>query len=182
MTMSGFGGSSAEASFSPDVATVGEARRFVSDTLSAWDADGMSWTAMLLVTELATNAVLHASTPYDVSLERRGDGTLRLGVTDGSVRKPRARDYAVDATTGRGLGLVGSLAIAWGTSALPSGKTVWCDIAPEAPDGMSAEPDLDAFLLDDDLDMVTPASESSARGADAQMSWARVTWTSLWAA
>jgi anti-sigma regulatory factor (Ser/Thr protein kinase) len=176
MTMSGFGGSSAEASFQPDVSTVGEARRFVSDTLSAWDADDLSWTAMLLVTELATNAVLHASTPYDVSLERRGDGTLRLGVTDGSVRKPRARDYAVDATTGRGLGLVGSLAIAWGTSALANGKTVWCDIAPDPSDEMSAEPDLDAFLLDDDLDMATPSAREPGRSPDARMSWARMSW------
>jgi anti-sigma regulatory factor (Ser/Thr protein kinase) len=176
MTRSGFGGNSAEASFRPDVATVGEARRFVSDILSAWDADALSWTAMLLVTELATNAVLHASTPYDVTLERRGDGTLRLGVTDGSVRKPRARDYAVDATTGRGLGLVESLALAWGTSSLDNGKTVWCDIAPDPTDELSAEPDLDAFLLDDDLDTATPSAPQSGRNADARMSWARVSW------
>ena len=172
-TMGSGRASGAEASFSADVATIGEARRFVADTLSAWDADDLSWTAMLLVTELATNAVLHAATPYDVSLEQRGDGTLRLGVTDGSVRKPRARDYAVDATTGRGLGLVGSLAIAWGTSARDDGKTVWCDIAPDSPDSLSEEPDLDAFLLDDDLDIAAPAASESGSGADAQMSWAR---------
>lgn len=174
MTVSGFGGYRAEASFAPDVATVGDARRFVSDTLSGWDADGLSWTAMLLVTELATNAVLHASTTYDVSLEQRGDGSLRLGVTDGSVRKPRARDYGADATTGRGLGLVGSLAMAWGTSALTNGKTVWCEIAADS-DETSAEPDLDAFLLDDDLDLAAPVAESSG-GIEAQMSWALAGW------
>lgn len=165
-------GSGAEASFAPDVASVGDARRFVSDTLSAWNADDLSWTAMLLVTELATNAVLHASTPYDVTLEHRTDGTLRIGVSDGSVRKPRARDYAVDATTGRGLGLVGSLALAWGTSTRADGKTVWCDVAPDPSEGMSVEPDLDAFLLDDDLDMATP-SDPSVGGIDARMTWAR---------
>jgi anti-sigma regulatory factor (Ser/Thr protein kinase) len=167
----GSGRSGAEASFAPDVATVGEARRFVSDTLAAWDADDLSWTAMLLVTELATNAVLHAMTSYDVTLEQRADGTLRIGVSDGSPRKPRARDYAVDATTGRGLGLVGSLAIAWGTSARDNGKTVWCDVAPEPSEELSIEPDLDAFLLDDDLDMVTPAPDNG-NGVHARMSWA----------
>lgn len=172
MTKLGSGRSGAEASFTPDVASVGDARRFVSDTLSAWDADDLSWTAMLLVTELATNAVLHASTPYDVTLEHRTDGTLRIGVSDGSVRKPRARDYAVDATTGRGLGLVGSLAIAWGTSTRPDGKTVWCDVAPDPPEGMSAEPDLDAFLLDDDLDLAAPVADNG-NGVDARMTWAR---------
>lgn len=170
MSTTGSGRSTAEASFAPDVSTVGDARRFVSDTLSAWDADDLSWTAMLLVTELATNAVLHAMTSYAVTLERRGDGTLRIGVSDGSARKPRAREYAVDATTGRGLGLVGSLATAWGTSVLSEGKTVWCDIAPESPDALSIEPDLDAFLLDDDLDIASPAADGG-NGAEARVSW-----------
>ena len=171
MSTFGSGRTGAEASFAPDVSSVGDARRFVADTLAAWDADDLSWTAMLLVTELATNAVLHAMTSYDVTLEHRHDGTLRLGVTDGSPRKPRPRDYALDATTGRGLGLVGSLAMAWGTSARPDGKTVWCDVAPDPSEGMSAEPDLDAFLLDDDLDIATPAERGN--GVDALMSWAR---------
>jgi hypothetical protein len=127
--------------------------------------------------------VLHAATSYDVTLEQRTDGTLRIGVSDGSVRKPRARDYAVDATTGRGLGLVGSLAIAWGTSALPSGKTVWCDIAPDPSDELSSEPDLDAFLLDDDLDLTTPSAREPGRSPDARMSWARAARAQMsWAA
>ena len=173
MSALGSGRTSAEASFAADVASVGEARRFVGDTLSSWDADDLSWTAMLLVTELATNAVLHASTPYAVTLERRTDGTVRIGVADGSVRKPRPRDYAVDATTGRGLGLVGSLAAAWGTSARQDGKTVWCDLAPEPSKDVSPEPDLDAFLLDDDLDMLGAPAVDHSGGADARMSWAR---------
>jgi len=172
MTDMNHGGFGAEASFTPDVSSVGDARRFVSDTLSSWDAEELCWTAMLLVTELATNAVLHAMTSYNVLLERRDDGTLRIGVADGSVRKPRARDCAIDATTGRGLGLVGSLSLAWGTSTRPGGKTVWCDIAPDPAEGMVPEPDLDAFLLDDDLDLSGADAAAPSDGIDARMSWA----------
>jgi anti-sigma regulatory factor (Ser/Thr protein kinase) len=158
-------------SFAPDVATIATARRWVEDTLAAWGADDLSWTAMLLVTELSTNAVLHAATAYRVSLNQRDDGTIRIGVSDGSPRKPRARDYGVDATTGRGLGLVGSLAAAWGTSSLPDGKTVWCDLRPEVPEGAAVEPDLDAFLSAADFDLgaagPTPAGDGSP-----QVMWA----------
>jgi hypothetical protein len=126
---------------------------------------------MLLVTELSTNAVLHAATAYRVSLNQRDDGTIRIGVSDGSPRKPRARYYGVDATTGRGLGLVGSLSAAWGTSVLPGGKTVWCDVRPDPPEGMSIEPDLDAFLNADDLDIGSPVSTPSANGSP-QVMWA----------
>jgi len=151
----------AEQSFAPDVATVATARRWVEDTLTAWGADDLSWTAVLLVTELSTNAVLHAATPYRVSLNRRTDGTMRIGVSDSSPRKPRTRDYGVDATTGRGLGLVGSLAAAWGTSSRPDGKTVWCDVRPDPPEGVSVEPDLDAFLGADDFDIGPSAPAST---------------------
>src|SRR4051812_17068818 len=125
---------------------------------------------MLLVTELSTNAVLHAATPYRVTLDQRDDGTVRIGVSDGSPRKPRAREYGVDATTGRGLGLVGSLAAAWGTSSLPYGKTVWCDLRPEPPEGMSVEPDLDAFLSAEDFDLGGP--EPSIGKESPQVMWA----------
>jgi len=165
------GGPAAEHSFAPDVATIATARRWVDDTLSAWGCEDLSWTAMLLVTELSTNAVLHAATSYRVTLDHRNDGTLRIGVSDGSSRKPRARDYGVDATTGRGLGLVGSLSAAWGTSTRPDGKTVWCDVRPDPRDGMSIEPDLDAFLNADDLDMGASAPTAGGDGSTRVM-WA----------
>lgn len=163
-------GTTVERTFAPDVATVGDARRFVEQTLSSWGADELAWTAMLLVTELTTNAVLHASTSYDVRLEQRGGGTIRIGVSDGSARKPRPRDYALDATTGRGLGLVESLAAAWGTSTRTNGKTVWADVHPDSASATTDEPDLDAFLLDDDLDLLTPRRENG--NAEARITWA----------
>jgi anti-sigma regulatory factor (Ser/Thr protein kinase) len=163
-------GQAAEQNFAPDVATIATARRWVDETLAVWGAEELSWTAMLLVTELSTNAVLHAGTAYRVTLDRRADGTVRIGVSDGSPRKPRARDYGVDATTGRGLGLVGSLAAAWGTSSLADGKTVWCDVRPGPAEGMSVEPDLDAFLSADDLDMEPPMPTG---GGSPQAMWAK---------
>src|SRR4051794_40749120 len=165
------GEATAEQSFAPDVATIAVARRWVDDTLAAWGSDDLGWTAMLLVTELSTNALRHAATAYRVSLDRRKDGTVRTGASDGSPRKPRARDYGVDATTGRGLGLVGSLAAAWGTSSLPDGKTVWCDLRPEVPEGAAVEPDLDAFLSAGDFDLGA-AGPTAAGDGSPQVMWA----------
>jgi hypothetical protein len=59
------------------------------------------------------------------------DECLLLEVTDGSARIPRARHYAPDATTGRGMGLVAALSLAWGTTAAAVGKTVWARVAPD---------------------------------------------------
>jgi len=169
----GTGEAVAEQAFPPELATIAVARRWVESTLDAWGCDDLSWTAMLVVTELSTNAVLHAATSYRVTLGRRNDGSVRIGVTDGSTRKPREREYGVDATTGRGLGLVGSISSAWGTSSLPDGKTVWADVHPESPSSMSIEPDLDAFLLDDDLDIGTPSPlPSPVRDEGPQAKWA----------
>jgi len=162
------GDAAVQRSFAADVSSVGAARRFVEEALTSWRADELSWAATLLVTELATNAVLHAATTYLVGLDLRGDGTLRIGVSDGSVRKPRPREYGVDATTGRGLALVDALSAAWGTSAREGGKTVWCDVKPD-PAEVEGEPDLDAFLSDEDIDLASPPSSSSS--GSVQVRW-----------
>ena len=93
--------------------------------------------ACLVVTELVTNAVLHARTPMCVAIELRGDG-LRLSVADQNPHQPALRTYDNDATTGRGLHLIDVLADRWGLEERPGGKAVWCElVAPtgEAQDG-----------------------------------------------
>ena len=57
---------------------------------------------MLVVSELATNAVLHAHTAYEVHLIL-SDDSLTIEVRDGSVLAPAMRRYGTDATTGRGM-------------------------------------------------------------------------------
>jgi anti-sigma regulatory factor (Ser/Thr protein kinase) len=148
-----------------DAASVPTARRFVRTTLerlgltAAWEA------AEMLVSEVVTNAVLHAKTVFTVEVVRDGD-LVRVGVTDLSPAVPRQRTYGTDSTTGRGLRLVATLAVAWGVERTGRGKTVWFEV-PAAGDAGTVVPswedgeDLDALLAgfddpDDGVGVVTP--------------------------
>ena len=124
-------------------ASVAEARRFLRTTLSDWDAEALEWRATQALSELVTNAVLHAGTAVTVRLELVGAGHLRLEVRDGSVRVPQQRRYGTQATTGRGIALVDGLSDRWGVDATGGGKTVWCELS-GGEEG--AEPALSAFL------------------------------------
>ena len=104
------------------------ARRFVADALSSWHGEHWEAAAALLVTELVTNAVLHARTPITVQLVQAG-ARLRIEVSDGSPRRPAPRAYDVDATTGRGLALVERLGSRWGVELKAQGKTVWVELS-----------------------------------------------------
>jgi anti-sigma regulatory factor (Ser/Thr protein kinase) len=120
-----------EETFSAEPRNISAARRFVTATLAAWDAESFEWAAVAATSELATNALLHAGTGFTVSL-RLHDDLLRLAVTDQSVRLPRQRGGDSQAATGRGLNLVYALSAAHGVDATPLGKTVWCDMRPES--------------------------------------------------
>jgi anti-sigma regulatory factor (Ser/Thr protein kinase) len=95
--------------------------------MHAWDCDGVIPDAELLVSELVTNAVLHARSASQVTIERRGT-TLRISVSDTSTTRPRLRDYGPEAVTGRGLLLVDRISRRWGVDQLPTGKSVWFEI------------------------------------------------------
>jgi anti-sigma regulatory factor (Ser/Thr protein kinase) len=110
-----------------DPASVGRARRFVRTTLEDWELDQAVELATLLVSELATNAVLHARTAYAVEVTR-GAADVRVEVFDGSAVAPRQRANSASAATGRGVALIDRLATSWGTQ--PAGqqgfaKSVW---------------------------------------------------------
>lgn len=148
----------------PASTSVPAARRFLQDALDGWGADGFSWTATQILSELATNAVLHAGTSFTVTLTLSGD-VLRLAVTDSSARSPRERHYGLEATTGRGVQLVAALSRTWGVDAEPGGKTVWCDLeaGSEPGDGLDADEALLAFEAWGALDDVDGWTEPSAR-------------------
>jgi two-component sensor histidine kinase len=82
--------------------------------------------AQLVVTELVTNAVLHAATEVQLTLDIR-PGTVRVEVADGNERLPRPREADAEDVTGRGLLLVAAVAESWGVSQRDDdGKVVWC--------------------------------------------------------
>jgi hypothetical protein len=109
-------------------ASVREARRFVSRALDDWGLAELADTVVLLTSELATNAVLHARTGFAVVICRT-DTEVRVDVLDGSSVTPRARVASTMAATGRGVQMVATLATDWGPTAPPElqgfAKGVW---------------------------------------------------------
>jgi KaiC/GvpD/RAD55 family RecA-like ATPase len=105
------------------------ARRFVAGLLGCRPfADRVSPDAVqLVVSELATNAVLHAGTPFSVSVSSDGL-VMRISVSDWSTQRPVMRDGSPTALSGRGLRLVAAVSSRWGVEKDPDGKTVWAEL------------------------------------------------------
>lgn len=130
----------AEVSVAAEPRSASVVRRFLRDTLTNWDASAYSDAAELVLTELVTNAVLHAKTDIVVRVDL-GRGGLRLEVMDRSPRQPIARHYSSEATTGRGLALVDAVAERWGVQPDGDGKMVWAELAANRA-GLKGVPDL----------------------------------------
>jgi anti-sigma regulatory factor (Ser/Thr protein kinase) len=112
----------------PITDSVPAARRYVSDMMRDSDTVADIDTARLLVTEIVTNAVLHALTPMTLSVEVSAD-VVRIEVGDGSELPPQLRAFSPIAAAGRGLRLLESLAVRWGVRPEPSGgKVVWFEV------------------------------------------------------
>lgn len=110
-----------------DPGSAAAARRFTVDVLRKWGATELVDTATLLVSELVTNAVLHARSTSDLVL-REVEGRLRVELSDASSAVPSPRAYAADAGTGRGMVLIEALALRWGSERAGNGKRVWFEL------------------------------------------------------
>jgi anti-sigma regulatory factor (Ser/Thr protein kinase) len=111
-----------------------EARRIVESVLADWgDYAEAVQVAVLLTSEVVTNAVVHGSpraADGRVGLTVDGDGELaRVEVTDGYRGQPVARDPRLGRASGRGIMLLDLLAARWGVTPDGDGKTVWFEIA-----------------------------------------------------
>jgi anti-sigma regulatory factor (Ser/Thr protein kinase) len=122
----------ASLTFPAELRSVGAARRFLRATLRDWDSDDYEYAAPLVLTELVTNATLHARTPYTVQLRLEATH-LVVEVVDHSPRLPHALQYATDASTGRGITLVNAFSATWGATPTPDGKVVWAHVRPDEP-------------------------------------------------
>lgn len=113
----------------PDPTSARVCRRFLTTTLSDWGADSCADDAVLLVSELVTNAVLHAGTEIEVQINLDRD-LLRVEVRDGNPLLPSVRRYSTLSGTGRGLALVANTAADWDAERLPGGgKRIWFELA-----------------------------------------------------
>jgi len=121
---------SAEVQLMPHPKCVRVARRFCALTLEHFGLGCCVETARLLVSELVTNAVLHAHTPIGLRLEVCGD-ELRIEVRDGFAEMtttPRVVDVRELPEAGRGLQVVAALGGRWGWERTRAGKVVWCEV------------------------------------------------------
>ena len=106
------------------------ARRFVEETLQRWGQGELVDIAKLVVSELATNAVLHARSGFTVTLARSGS-RIRLAVRDSAEALARTPGTALERLPGgRGLLLIARLADRWGHELVHGGKIVWAELAP----------------------------------------------------
>lgn len=113
------------------------AREFTARILGSWELTHVAETAVLLVSELITNAVTHAGGLLDppagattrVTLDLSLGESLRIAVSDPSGTPPVRRVAADDAENGRGLELVDLLSKEWGCDVLAGGgKAVWATL------------------------------------------------------
>ena len=111
----------------PEPSSATRARTMAREQLEASCPRDTVEVIALLVTELVTNAILHARTPLQLTLESHPD-LVRICVEDHSGEQPAVRHYDPDAVTGRGLALVEQLASSWGVDTTPEGKAVWCEV------------------------------------------------------
>jgi PAS domain S-box-containing protein len=123
----------------PDPRSASVARDAIRELISECGQDQWLDAAMLAVSELVTNAVLHARTA--IKLRASCGEVLRVEIADDNPAWPSQREYGAQATTGRGMGLVAALTQDHGVTTLQSGgKFVWFVIsdavAAEEPDGL----------------------------------------------
>jgi PAS domain S-box-containing protein len=101
------------------------------ELLSDSHAGGLIEAAELALSELVTNAVLHAGTEVKLRVHA-SDAALRVEVEDGSPHLPVRRRFATTAGTGRGLRLLDRTVDRWDVAAHEAGKTVWFEIGEPA--------------------------------------------------
>lgn len=112
----------------------GLARRYVSARSAAWPAELVEL-AVLLTSELVTNAVVHGRGPIQLLLLEDGD-RLRIEVADGEPRLPDGPGKPADSdVSGRGLLILDRLADRWGSRSrrTPPGKVVWFEVRHPVP-------------------------------------------------
>jgi anti-sigma regulatory factor (Ser/Thr protein kinase) len=111
--------------FIPTPSAISPVRRFVTETLSDWALADLIADAVVVASELATNAVRHANSAFRISLERATDA-VRVEVEDVSSTPPTDAQDRNPASLG--LHVVEALAKQWGTEPRATGKVIWAEL------------------------------------------------------
>lgn len=126
--------SSFEARLPAELESAVTARRLLTGAVAAWSlGDAVRADGSLAISELVTNAVLHAGTDVHVRIARLGSG-IRIEVGDGSRRMPvvdaaRPEDLLSNRSmTGRGLALIAATCDRWGAEPRDGGKVTWAEL------------------------------------------------------
>jgi serine phosphatase RsbU (regulator of sigma subunit)/anti-sigma regulatory factor (Ser/Thr protein kinase) len=157
----------AAADFDPEPSAAAAARRFVRETLISSglpvDDDAVS-DAVLLTSELVTNAVVHAGTPVQLTCRLNGTN-IEVSVMDRHparvIPDPPGATAVVDRPSGRGLLLPAALSASWGVTYAASAKAVWFRLGPDA--GPDAGPEPGADTGPDAAEADAPSVTASAR-------------------
>jgi anti-sigma regulatory factor (Ser/Thr protein kinase) len=177
----------ATAAYQPEPRAAAAARRFIRDTLRTWRLGGpepgraeLIDDAVLLTSELVTNAVVHAGTPVQVTC-RLAESAVEVAVLDRHPvqlvpGRPRSGAGAADRTSGRGLLLPAELASSWGVTYARTAKAVWFRLGldPDPPAAAPATPGSPGTAVAEPPPLAAPApsprspswiTESGARTA-----------------
>ncbi|MGY5057356.1 ATP-binding protein [Streptomyces sp. 900105755] len=127
----------------PTPRAVGNARRSVGELLGSWGVcEEALDNAVLVTSELVTNAIVHSAGRRIVCRVHAGADRIRIEVEDqnsGNIALPAPRRAKPDEQNGRGLFLVDALSLDWGVTTAPEGRPaarfVWAELstAPDAP-------------------------------------------------
>ncbi|MBQ0993519.1 ATP-binding protein [Micromonospora sp. PSH03] len=122
----------------PDPHSPAAARGLVARQCHAWGLDAVADQAMVIASELVSNAVQHAGTDMDITVSAVA-GSLRISVRDREGDTPDSTTPALPRQVtegGRGLPIIAALTTHWGFFAFGDGKTVWAAI--DSPNGSPA--------------------------------------------
>jgi anti-sigma regulatory factor (Ser/Thr protein kinase) len=115
------------------------ARRFAGEVLQGTARDAQE-TVVLMISELASNCVRHTDSGFELTIIQSG-AEIRVEAADTGGGKPTMRTPGPTDPDGRGLQIVDIFASAWGIDRpAAGGKTVWFELATQAPARVEAAP------------------------------------------
>lgn len=122
-------GAEATHAFSGSLDATRAARHFVVAAMTEWGVEGLVEDAALVVSELATNSVVHAHSGFTVNVAAAG-GAVRISVSDAKPLAGADANPPLPASPQHGLGVVAALATTWGVRPRAGGKAVWAELHP----------------------------------------------------